>query len=1457
MKKIFAVLMSLTIFSSVFCMASNSDSISAETLNEVIINDTDIGNEINQVSYTGSWGSGPNNTCYNNTEHYSTASKNNWNNALPKVSMNFKGTKVSFHGKKANGHGIYQVYIDGVDAGKYDAFASPDQNQVAIFESGTLAYGEHNIVVQPAREKNASSSKDDIHFDFFKVYSPSDATSEIKIKEGDNTLAAGFEKQLTAIDTATNKVLNNISWEITNKEIASIDASGKVIANKTGTTKIKATIPNTTISSEVNLEVTGNDISDYATLVDDMVMGNGLFEFEFKSTWGTPDQGYPALFYNGTNHWSTNKEYKDTPASAVFRFTGEGAEIYGNLQDDNCIYDIYLDGAKVATFDAYAKTRKTQQLIYTTGKIADGEHSIEVKTTTNKNVESTKTAFSISIDYARVFHKAIPIADIIVPDTVMLDAGATQKVDAKTKPHYATDHELVWTSENPSVATVDQGGSISGVTEGKTKIRVESSDQSISKVILATVRNGDYVVRSSFGSANEHHLQSAYDKVVNLQQDHSSDFGWLNDRISTKIVSWTKNKNVNDLNITSSDFTNDTGSVFSKDNVTINHLKETEAYTGRGGGKGLGQNAQNSQKFMVPDIIYKEGNISLENEKVLSSWVSIDIPKDTEPGIYRGTFIINATNLDNPIELVYEFEVIGILQPEADDFAKGIELWEYPYAVAKHYGLSDDELYGERHLELLKPHLEEYRAMGGDTITTAMIDYPWDRNNPYDYPSTIKWTRKTDGTYEYDFTHFDKWVQLNIDQGIDNKLKCFSMSPYHPMRYFDEASGEYKLEYNTGSGESGRVSVGSDLWKERWGDFLDAFIPHLEEKGWFDMAYTAMDEVGANHINAVSDLVKKHPSSSGKTLKVSAAVNVGNTSKDVIMKVDDISLELKHVEHGGSWAEKALAKERRELGLSTSFYTCTGIYPNSFTLSDPGESAWTLWYSATQDMDGYLRWAYDNWIKDPYTSLMHHSWEAGDTMLIYPDENPNAENPQFHSTPRWEKMKEGKRDIEKLYYLQNNYPELKEEVTELFDSLGRKEGLRNSFGGMYAASQKDKEYLNLEVQRMRDGLNAISKKALDLKSNLNTTTLVSKLEEAEAMNEALYTPDSYHLLKAAILNGKTVLGSATQQLQIDDALQSLNEAIASLTYRKADYAKVEDALKQIPKDLSLYTTQSVSELNDFVTTIDYDKNISEQATVDEYATTILNRINSLVLKLQNNQLQEAIEQAKALKESDFTSESWATLKEALAKAANTLTNATTQKEIDDMNMELEKAIKDLVPVSEDLIYQTLTSEDGTISVSGFIHVGVELSIKEYTNISDVTSRIKDADFLKNNTIHQLYDIKLMKDGQPYQPLTTLDVTIKTSADINERVPLIVHIAEDGKINSIVSSVSGNMITFKTNHFSDYGVISKNIVMKPSTNANKKDTNTGYSTNLSLLLMLLSISGYTIIKKFVSNNALTK
>ena len=304
-------------------------------------------------------------------------------------------------------------------------------------------------------------------------------------------------------------------------------------------------------------------------------------------------------------------------------------------------------------------------------------------------------------------------------------------------------------------------------------------------------------------------------------------------------------------------------------------------------------------------------------------------------------------------------------------------------------------------------------------------------------------------------------------------------------------------------------------------------MSHLEEKGWFNITYISMDERSMDDLKASVDLIESITNQSGEHFKISSAMNYqSGNDYSFLDRIDDISIGLSHINHNSD-DMKNMAAHRQELGLLTTIYTCTGDYPNSFTISDTAESAWTMWYSLAQNTDGFMRWSWDGWVENPLENVSYKYWEPGDPWFIYPAEKDSKTN-TFYSTPRLERLKEGIRDINKAKYLMKNAPELKDDIDSLVKSLKRPNKGGNGYGSAVAASQEDRDLTISEVNRMKDGINKFAKEFISSKNENIVASPVRNFQPLEInknnVSVAWQAPENTNGLEGYILykDGKKI-----------------------------------------------------------------------------------------------------------------------------------------------------------------------------------------------------------------------------------------------------------------------------------------------------------------------------------------------
>ncbi|MHB9055254.1 MAG: DUF4091 domain-containing protein [Paludibacteraceae bacterium] len=369
-------------------------------------------------------------------------------------------------------------------------------------------------------------------------------------------------------------------------------------------------------------------------------------------------------------------------------------------------------------------------------------------------------------------------------------------------------------------------------------------------------------------------------------------------------------------------------------------------------------------------------------------WIRILVPQSAEPGLYKGTVIVkNGRKIIGKLNL--NLRVVDKVLPLPADWKFHLDLWQNPYAVARYYKVKP---WSSAHLDALRKELKPYADAGGKVITASIIHDPWNGQTEDAYESMIKWTKRTDGNWTFDYSIFDTWVNLMMSLGVDKQINCYSMIPWKlSFRYFDEATQTF-IDAHTAPGDA--------LYDEMWAAMLRSFAKHLREKGWFEKTYISMDERPLDAMFKTLAVIRK----ADPKLKISLA---GMLHAELIDELDDycVSLRMKYT-------DEMLAR-RKQAGKVTTFYTsCEEPRPNTFTFSQPAECEWFAWYAAKANLDGYLRWALNCWVQQPIFDSRFRSWAAGDTYLIYPNGRTSI---------RFERMKAGIQMYEKIRILRERF----------------------------------------------------------------------------------------------------------------------------------------------------------------------------------------------------------------------------------------------------------------------------------------------------------------------------------------------------------------------------------------------------------------------------------------------------
>ena len=153
----------------------------------------------------------------------------------------------------------------------------------------------------------------------------------------------------------------------------------------------------------------------------------------------------------------------------------------------------------------------------------------------------------------------------------------------------------------------------------------------------------------------------------------------------------------------------------------------------------------------------------------------------------------------------------------------------------------------------------------------------------------------------------------------------------------------------------------------------------------------------------------------------------------------------------------------------------------------------------------------------------------------------------------------------------------------------------------------------------------------------------------------------------SVVQGKTL----AEQAEVDAMAKAIEDAIAALQYKDADYTKVDEAIAKA-NALNKDNYKDFSAVEAAVKAVVRDKNITEQSEVDAMAKAIEDAIAALQYKdADYTKVDAAIAKANALNKNDYKDFSGV---EAAVKAVVRGKNITEQSEVDKMAKTIEDAI---------------------------------------------------------------------------------------------------------------------------------------------------------------------------------------
>ena len=398
-----------------------------------------------------------------------------------------------------------------------------------------------------------------------------------------------------------------------------------------------------------------------------------------------------------------------------------------------------------------------------------------------------------------------------------------------------------------------------------------------------------------------------------------------------------------------------------------------------------------------PDPLCLEDVMHVPAGQTRSIWIRISIPADAVAGVYRGRITVKTSLGEAVVDL--DLTVWPIRLPERIPFA--MTLWVWPCILAKYH---DVQLYSEPFWTLLETYAAEMAAHRQDTIFTPIIG-----------PDSLVDVTRTPGGYAFDFSRFDRWVEIFFKAGF-GRIEGSHLydRAFRFTRVHDEhLARDVEIELGTGLIEF----AGKPDLRVLLAALLAALRDHLRAAGWSDCYVQHIyDEPAGDQVPVYLELASWVRGFWPDVQLIDAA-----DSDPALLDTIDVIVPL--VDSPVAFGRLT---EYRSAGKDCWCYTCNhprGEYPNVYLDAPLIKTRIIPWIMFRYGLTGFLYYALGYWETqhavardhcDPYsgrpidTISLYNPWldpaqnatwrcPPGSWGFVYPPRDPCSQDPDILS----------------------------------------------------------------------------------------------------------------------------------------------------------------------------------------------------------------------------------------------------------------------------------------------------------------------------------------------------------------------------------------------------------------------------------------------------------------------------
>ncbi|MDA1055382.1 MAG: DUF4091 domain-containing protein [Planctomycetota bacterium] len=386
-----------------------------------------------------------------------------------------------------------------------------------------------------------------------------------------------------------------------------------------------------------------------------------------------------------------------------------------------------------------------------------------------------------------------------------------------------------------------------------------------------------------------------------------------------------------------------------------------------------------------PDPFLDERSLDAKPGENQPIFLRVAVPADATPGVYRGAVHVVAAQGSHRVPV--QVEVLPVTLP--DRLPLFVTSWFRVDNIARFHNLAE---WSEDHWRMLRVYAREMRRVHHNMVLTRT--------------DMVKVRREPDGTLSFDFTDFDRWVQLFDAEGVADRIQLSHVS--------SRTTGAWECPtFTMQTFRAIDVASGRDINIEVE-QFLPALERHLEEKGWLDRSLLSIgDEPIPENVASWREQSARAHKAAPK-LKRIEAIHV--PAKDVAGHLEVLVPPINFHEQ---WLDGY--RDAEQAGAEVWFYVAwfpQGKYPNRLIDYASIKTRLIHWANYRQRATGYLHWGLNFW-----TDFKDLGLAPGDNWIVY----PGRWGPR--SSLRWEAQRDGLEDFAILKLLSAKSPARADELT--------------------------------------------------------------------------------------------------------------------------------------------------------------------------------------------------------------------------------------------------------------------------------------------------------------------------------------------------------------------------------------------------------------------------------------------